>query len=171
MSARVESFLQYFRMFVTGSNFGAIVNNLDDYDLLCGTNRELFTAIQEYLYDFYSDFHGEVWDEIDMTMDEMKVSDSLREKFEMWYSELYVEDDFEFIQSCFISVNSEEFFGYGILSQIGDTDFGIDGWDPGETASLKSLLEHWISSERRKDFLEKIADEHVDALIGLSERY
>ena len=171
MSARLEIFLQYFRMFVTGSNFGAMYNNLENDDLLCGTNKELFTAIQEYLYDFYSDFHGEVWDEIDMTMYEMKVPDSLREKFEMWYSELYVEDDFEFIQSCFLSVNPEEFFGSGILYEIGDSDFGIDGWDPEETASLKSLLEHWISSERRKDFLEMIADEHVDALIDLSEKY
>jgi len=68
MSAQLENFLQYFRMFVTGSNLRDMVNNLDNYDLLCGTNKELFAIVQEYLYDFHSDFHGEVWDEIDMTM-------------------------------------------------------------------------------------------------------
>jgi hypothetical protein len=168
MSAQLENFLQYFRMFVTGSNLRDMVNNLDNYDLLCGTNKELFTNVQEYLYDFYPNFHGEVWEEIDMAMAEMKIADSLREKFEVWYSELDIEDDFEFIKSCFISINPEEFFGYGILSEIADTDCGIEGWDPQETASLKSMLEHWIYSKRRKDFLEKMAVEHIDALVSLS---
>lgn len=171
MSARLEEFQQYFRMFVTGSNFRDLLNNLANQDLLCGTNKELFVDIQNYLFDYYSDFHEKVWDEIDTTMYEMKIPDSLREKFEIWYSELYIEDDFEFIQSCFLTDNPEEFFGYGILYEIADTDLGIEGWDPQETAQLKSILEHWICSQGRKDFLEEVADEYLDALNELSRKY
>lgn len=171
MSTKLEKFLQYFRMFVTGSNYQDISNNLVDQDLLCGTNKELFADIQNYFYELYSDFHGEVWDEIDMTMNEMRIPDSLREKFEAWYSELDIEDDFDFIRSCFLSDNPEEFFGYGILYDIADADVGIEDWDPQETGQLKSILEHWICSRRRKDFLEKMADEHIDALTNLSRKY
>jgi hypothetical protein len=171
MSARLENFLQYFRMFVTGTNLRDMVDNLPDRDLLCGTNKEFFVDIQEYLYEFYSIFHEQVCDEIDMTMHEMKIPVDLRKKFYVWYSELDIEDDFEFIRSCFLSDNPEEFFGYGVLYEIADTDSGIEHWDPQETANLKQVLEHWICSERRKDFLEKMADDHIDALTSLSKKY
>jgi hypothetical protein len=104
-------------------------------------------------------------------MHEMKIPVDLRKKFDVWYSELDIEDDFEFIRSCFLSDNPEEFFGYGVPYEIADTDSGIEDWDPQETANLKQVLEHWICSERRKDFLEKMADDHIDALTSLSKKY
>lgn len=171
MSNELQDFLRYVPMLVTGSNFRDIRKNLVHHELLCGDNVDYFDAVQGYFDENYWDLHVAVYDEIDMFMISEDVPKSVRESFGNWYSSIDREDDFEFIQSCLVSLGEEDFFDYGVLSQIGDLDSEIEEWTPDEIIAIKTALTLWISSQRRKDFLLVMAEDNLDALNQLSERF
>ena len=171
MNGELEVFLQYVHLFLTGSNLRDTRENLVNQELISGDNVDFFDSIQGYFEENYWNFHIAVYDEIDMFMAQIEIPKFIREKFASWYSALGQEDDFEFIQSCFLSMDDSEFFSYGTLKEIAVLNRTIGSFSEDELLTLKTTLSEWISSQNRKDFIEVTAREHLDALNELAQSY